>query len=115
MRQSFDDSGRLPYLLMVTNSTYSYQLRLKPAEMLLLVTPCAVSPMVPEMLTPSESFCSAPTLRSHLSSPDDSVWPAIRLVPVLPMLSLADCSVSKLRLVRGAAPGSGTMPCWVTL
>src|SRR4051795_8044683 len=80
-----------------------YQLFLKPAVMLLLVVPCAVSPIMPDSVTLSRSFCSAPTLRSHLSSPVDRVWPAIRLVPVLPIESLADCSVSKLRFVRGAA------------
>ena len=45
------------------------------------------------MLTPSNNFCSAPTLRSHLSSAEDSVWPAMKLVPVSAMLSFADCSV----------------------
>ena len=71
-----------------------YQLRLKPALRLLLVAPCAVSPIEPEMLTPSNSFCSAPILRSHLSSVVDSVWPAMKLVPVSVMLSFADWSVS---------------------
>ena len=46
------------------------------------------------MVTPSNSFCSAPILRSHLSSEVDSVWPAVKLVPVSAMLSLADWSVS---------------------
>jgi len=32
-------------------------------------------------------------LRSHLSSADESVWPAMKLVPVSVMLSLADWSV----------------------
>ena len=72
----------------------AYQLRLNPALRLLLAAPSAVSPIEPEMVTPSNSFCSAPILRSHLSSVDDSVWPAIRLVPVSAMLSFADCSVS---------------------
>src|SRR6185312_8881675 len=45
-----------------------YQLRLKPAPRLLLAAPDGVSPIEPEMVTPSNSFCSAPTLRSHLSS-----------------------------------------------
>ena len=40
------------------------------------------------MVTPSNSFCSAPTLRSHLSSVVDSVWPAMKLVPVSAMLEL---------------------------
>ena len=71
-----------------------YQLRLKPALMLLLVAPAAVSPIEPEMVTPSNSFCSAPILRSHLSSVVDSVWPAMKLVPVSVMLSFADWSVS---------------------
>ena len=71
-----------------------HQLRLNPAVRLLLVVPSGVSPIEPETLTPSNSFCSAPILRSHLSSVEESVWPAIRLVPVSAMLSLADCSVS---------------------
>jgi hypothetical protein len=68
-----------------------HQLRLNPAVRLSLVVPSGVSPTEAEMLTPSNNFCSAPTLRSHLSSAEDSVWPATRLVPVL--LSFADCSV----------------------
>src|SRR5215212_907746 len=75
----------------------AYQLRLNPALRLLLAAPDGVSPIEPEMVTPSNSFCSAPTLRSHLSSEADRVWPAIRLVPVSAMLSLADWSVSWLR------------------
>jgi hypothetical protein len=71
-----------------------YQLCLNPAVRLLLVVPSAVSPIEPDMLTPPNSFCSAPTLRSHRSSADDSVWPALKLVPVSAMLSFADCSVS---------------------
>src|SRR3984893_1604529 len=71
-----------------------YQLRLKPAERLLLVAPCGVSPTEAERLTPANSFCSAPILQSHLSSVEDSVWPAVKLVPVSVMLSLADCPVS---------------------
>jgi hypothetical protein len=74
--------------------TAHYQLFFQPAVTLLLVAPCAVSPTEPEMVTPSESFCSAPILRSHLSSPDDRLWPAVTLVPVLPMSSLADWSVA---------------------
>jgi len=50
--------------------------------MLLLVVPWEVSPTEPETVTPSNSFCSAPTRRSHLSSAVDSVWPAVMLVPV---------------------------------
>src|SRR5258706_9094709 len=73
--------------------TSAHQLCLNPAVRLLLVVPSGVSPTEAEMLTPSYNFCSAPTLRSHLSSAEDSVWPAIRLVPVPPMLSFADCSV----------------------
>ena len=72
----------------------SYQLCLKPALMLLLMAPGGVSPTEPETVTPSNSFCSAPTLRSHLSSVVDSVWPAMKLVPVSVMLSFADWSVS---------------------
>src|SRR5918999_2016494 len=64
-----------------------HQLRLKPALRLLLAAPEGVSPIEPEMVTPSNSFCSAPTLRSHLSSDVDSAWPAIKLVPVSAMLS----------------------------
>ena len=56
--------------------------------------PSVVSPIEPEMLTPPNNFCSAPTLRSHLSSVDDRVWPAVKLVPVSAMLSFADWSVS---------------------
>jgi hypothetical protein len=33
-------------------------------------------------------------LCSHLTSADESVWPAMKLVPVSVMLSLADWSVS---------------------
>jgi hypothetical protein len=50
-----------------------HQLRLNPAVRLLLVVPSGVSPTEAEMLTPSNNFCSAPTLRSHLSSAEDSV------------------------------------------
>jgi len=71
----------------------AHQLRLNPAVRLLLVVPSGVSPTEAEMLTPSNNFCSAPTLRSHLSSAEDSVWPATRLVPVPAMLNFADCSV----------------------
>ena len=71
-----------------------YQLCLNPAVRLLFVVPSAVSPIEPEMLTPPNNFCSAPILRSHLSSAEDSVWPALKLVPVSAMLSFADCSVS---------------------
>src|ERR1700757_4471618 len=74
-------------------ASLSYQLRLKPALMLLLVAPDGVSPTEPEIVTPSVSFCSAPTLRSHLSSVDDRLCPAVTLVPVSPMSSLADWSV----------------------
>src|SRR4051812_6900097 len=110
MRRCFGDSRSRPHSLKD-----GYQLFLKPAVMLLLVVPCAVSPIMPETMTLSRSFCSAPTRRSHLSSPVDRVWPAVRLVPVLPIESLADCTVSKLRLVWPAAPGRGTTPCWVML
>jgi hypothetical protein len=51
----------------------AHQLRLNPAVRLLLVVPSGVSPTEAEMLTPSNNFCSAPTLRSHLSSAEDSV------------------------------------------
>src|SRR5262249_48652504 len=67
-----------------------HQLFLKPALMLLLVVPCGVSPIEPEMVTPSSTFCSAPNLRSHLSSVVDRVWPAVTLVPVSPIESFAD-------------------------
>src|SRR6516225_843400 len=72
----------------------AYQLFLKPALMLLLVVPCAVSPIEPDTVTPPNSFCSAPTLRSHLSSEVDRVCPAVMLVPVSVNSTLADCSVS---------------------
>src|SRR4051794_4739215 len=72
----------------------AYQLRLKPAPKLLLVAPVAVSPIEPEMVTPSNSFCSAPILPSHLSSFEDSVRPAVKLVPVSVIASLADWSLS---------------------
>ena len=58
------------------------------------MVPSGVSPIEPEMLTPPNNFCSAPILRSHLSSVEDSDWPAVKLVPVSAMLSFADCSVS---------------------
>src|SRR5262245_53412907 len=91
---------RIPHALLIFDNTCNwrrcdlrcYQLRLKPAVMLLFVVPCAVSPTEPETVTPSSSFCSAPTLRSHLSSPDDRVCPALTLVPVSPMFSFADWS-----------------------
>src|ERR1700754_98865 len=67
-----------------------YQLRLNPALMLLFAVPCSVSPIEPLTLTPPNSCCSAPILRSHLSSVEDSVWPAMRLVPVSARLSRAD-------------------------
>src|SRR5260370_32429649 len=67
-----------------------HQLRLNPAVRLLLVMPCGVSPTEAVMLAPSNNFCSAPILRSHLSSLEESVWPAMRLVPVSAMLSFAD-------------------------
>src|ERR1700674_5150329 len=70
-----------------------FQLCLNPAAILLLVAPSGVSPIDPEMLTSPNNFCSAPILRSHLSSVDESVWPAMKLVPVSAMLSFADCSV----------------------
>ena len=71
-----------------------YQLCLKPAEILLLAVPSGVSLIEPDMLTAPNNFCSAPILRSHLSSFEERVWPALKLVPVSAMLSLADCSVS---------------------
>src|SRR5438552_19037924 len=92
-----------------------YQLRLKPALKLLLAAPDGVSPIEPEMVTPSNSFCSAPTLRSHLSSDVDRVWPAMRPVPVSAMLSFADWSVSSLRAGWLTMPGTGTRPCWIRL
>src|SRR5260370_24422032 len=71
-----------------------HQLRLNPALRLLLVVPCAVSPIEPDRLTPPNKFCSAPILPSHLSSAQHSVAPAIRLVPVSGMLSFAERSTS---------------------
>ena len=71
-----------------------YQLCLNPALRLLFVAPNGISLIDPEMLTPPNSFCSAPILRSHLSSIDERLWPALKLVPVSAMLSFADCSVS---------------------
>src|SRR6478672_5002163 len=94
---------------------YSYQLRLKPAPKLLLTPPVDVSPIEPEMVTPSNSFCSAPTLPSHLSSLEDSDRPAVKLVPVSPMASLADWSVSVLREGCAGTPGTGTNPCCIKL
>ena len=70
-----------------------HQLVLKPALRLLFEVPSAVSPIEPLMVTPPNNFCSAPILRSHLSSVEDSDWPAMKLVPVSAMLSFADCSV----------------------
>ena len=58
--------------------------------MLLLVAPCGVSLTEPEIVTPSSTFCSAPSLRSHLSSVEDRVWPAVTLVPVSPIEIFAD-------------------------
>jgi len=54
----------------------NYQLFLMPALMLLLMVPWEVSPTEPDTVTSPNSFCSAPTLRSHLSSVVDSVCPA---------------------------------------
>src|SRR6266851_1140288 len=88
----FDSSKRK--WLQGCGDASGHQLRLNPALRLLFVVPSAVSPIEPDMLTPSNSFCSAPILPSHLSSAEDSVWPAIRLVPVSAMLSLAERSTS---------------------
>jgi len=41
-----------------------------------LMVPWEVSPTEPDTVTSPNSFCSAPTLRSHLSSVVDSVCPA---------------------------------------
>src|ERR1700694_2160791 len=71
-----------------------HQLRFNPAAPLLFVVPSGVSPIEPDMLTPSNNFCSAPILPSHLSSVEESVWPATRLVPVSAMLSFAERSTS---------------------
>jgi hypothetical protein len=71
-----------------------YQLCLYPALMLLFVVPSSVSPIDPEMLTPPNNFCSAPAWRNHLSSLEESDWPAVKLVPVSTRLSFADWSVS---------------------
>ena len=70
-----------------------YQLRLKLAPRLPVGMPSAVSPIAPLTVTPPNSFCSAPNLRSHLSSVEDSDCPAMKLVPVSARLSFADCSV----------------------
>jgi hypothetical protein len=67
---------------------------LNPAERLLFEVPSVVSAIEPLMVTPPNSFCSAPILRSHLSSVDDSDSPAMRLVPVSVRLSLAERSTS---------------------
>src|SRR4051794_24554914 len=50
-RRRFDHSWRAAAIL------WAYQLRLKPAEMLLLVPPCAVSPIAPDTERASVSFC----------------------------------------------------------
>ena len=71
-----------------------HQLFLKPAVRLLLIAPCEVSPTEPETVTLSNSFCSAPSLRSHLSSDVDMVRPATMPVPVSPKMTLTDWSVS---------------------
>ena len=42
-----------------------------------MAAPDGVSPIEPEMVTPSNSFCSAPTLRSHLSSEVDNDLAAV--------------------------------------
>src|SRR5690349_24821482 len=84
-----------------------YQLFLKPAEMLLLVVPCAVSPTEPEIETPPNSFCSAPSLRSHLSSEVEGLCPADTLVSVSVTSSLGDCSVGVVRSDRGDRQSTG--------
>ena len=53
-----------------------YQLFLTPALMLLLMVTWEVSLTEPDTVASPNSFCSAPTLRSHLSSVVDSVCPA---------------------------------------
>jgi len=58
--------------------------------MLLLAVPSGVSLIEPDMLTPPNNFCSAPTLRSHLSSLEERVWPALKLVPVSQLLFGSD-------------------------
>ena len=89
------------------NDGGSYQLRLNPAEMLLFAVPCGVSPIEPETLTPPNSFCSAPILRSHLSSVEDRLWPATRLVPVSAMLSRRRLIHRVLRAWCPVMPGIG--------
>ena len=42
--------------------------------------------MEPEILTLPNSFCSAPILRSHLSSVEERLWPALTLVLALGFL-----------------------------
>jgi hypothetical protein len=74
---------------------------LKPAPKLLLTPPVDVSPIEPEMVTPSNSFCSARPAQPFVVA-EDSDRPAVKLVPVSPMASLADWSVSNAR-VRGHA------------
>jgi len=44
--------------------------------------PCGVSLIEPDMVNASNSFYSAPILRSHLSSPEERVWPALKLIPL---------------------------------
>src|ERR1700694_1117948 len=92
-----------------------HQLRLNPALTLLFVVPSGVSPIEPDMLTPSNSFCSAPILPSHLSSVEERVWPATKLVPVSAMLSFAERSTSWFRVGWPGEPVTGTIPCWMTL
>ncbi len=75
-----------------TEGREPYQLRLKPALKPLLTAPDGVSLIEPEMVTPSNSFCSAPNLPSHLSSLDEVVRPAMKLVPVAVVDSFADWS-----------------------
>src|SRR4029453_19270975 len=68
-------------------SRSTYQLRLKPALRLLETSPAAVSLIEPVTLTgPPNSFCSALSVRSHLSSVLDTSAPTDTLVSVGRML-----------------------------
>src|SRR6202158_6348728 len=71
-----------------------HQLRLNPALTLLFVVPSGVSPIEPDMLTPSNNFYSAPLLPSHLSSVAERSGRATKLVRVSAILSFAERSPS---------------------
>lgn len=48
----------------------------------MLMLPCAVSRMAPEMVIPLDSVCSAPKQRNGLLSLADMVSPMTKLVPI---------------------------------